>query len=299
MKKAFTLIELLLVVGIMGLLGTMSVGGYRAMQRGMEERGVMQSVNSFMRTAYQRAQIDRQPVAVFFWNETVRAASDTENEIVAGHAVAVRRYGRFSAVRQNTLIDEFADLNLAYQTQADEEGASSSGSSEAAMFIYPMELSAVQGGGSSLPRTLVEGKVYDMTESIEFFLKNADEALEGEDGDENPSYNSLKVPSYGFRIVDRGGVNWKAGMAYGMEFIHLELPRNYIFGSRYSASVENPISGATTRVFDAAAGTGNGRITGGSIGDPTIEVSSLRPDGAGGLRAKTVAVSDNPESSLN
>ena len=64
MKKAFTLVELLVVVGIMGLLGTVSVGGYRAMQRGMADKGVMENVNSFVRAAYQRAQIDRQPTAI-------------------------------------------------------------------------------------------------------------------------------------------------------------------------------------------------------------------------------------------
>ena len=69
MKKAFTLLELLVVMGIMGLMGTLSIGGYRAMQRGMEERGVMQSVNTMIREAYQRAQIDRQPVAIYFWSE--------------------------------------------------------------------------------------------------------------------------------------------------------------------------------------------------------------------------------------
>ena len=40
-RRAFTLVELLMVVMIMGILGAVTVGGYRAMQRGMEERGVM------------------------------------------------------------------------------------------------------------------------------------------------------------------------------------------------------------------------------------------------------------------
>ena len=53
----------------MGLLGTVSVGGYRAMQRGMEERGVMENVNAVIKTAYERAQIDRRPTVMYFWNE--------------------------------------------------------------------------------------------------------------------------------------------------------------------------------------------------------------------------------------
>ena len=34
-RRAFTLLELLLVVAIMGFMGTVTVNGYRAMRRGM------------------------------------------------------------------------------------------------------------------------------------------------------------------------------------------------------------------------------------------------------------------------
>ena len=292
-KRGFTLVELLVVVGIMGLLGTISVGGYRAMQRGMEERGVMQSVNSFVRTAYQRAQIDRQPVAVYLWNETIRGRSDMENEIVVGRAVAVRRYGRFSAKRGNVLVDEFADLDLTYQTQTEQEdGGGSSSSQVSSMFIYPMEKLSDIKSSATLRRTLVEGKVRKSPETVRFLSKDADETLEGED-------NAMGIPAYGFVIQDAGGVTWKAGMAYGMEFLHLELPHNYIFGSQYSQKVENPFTGAGTIVFDVGVGNGNGLITGGSAGRNTIEINSLRPDGQGGLEAKSVATSENPERDLN
>ena len=110
-RSAFTLIELLMVVMIMGILGTVTVGGYRAMQRGMEERGVMENVNHFIRSAYRRAQIDRQPVAVFYWNELLRAETDTESLIVVGKAVAVRRAGRVTSTEKGGLCDEFADLD--------------------------------------------------------------------------------------------------------------------------------------------------------------------------------------------
>ena len=67
-RRAFTLLELLVVMAIMGMMAVMSVGGYRAMRRGMQERAVMTNVNQFIRAAYQRAQIDRLPVSVYFWN---------------------------------------------------------------------------------------------------------------------------------------------------------------------------------------------------------------------------------------
>ena len=294
MRRGFTLVELLVVMGIMGLLGTISVGGYRAMQRGMEERGVMQSVNSFIRTAYQRAQIDRQPVAIYFWNETIRGESELENEIVVGRAVAVRRYGRFSAVKSDLiLVDEFADLNLTYQTQAEEEeGDGPSSSREASMFIYPMDRIFNIKSSSALTRTLVEGKVRKVNESVRFLSKDVNETLDGED-------NALQIPAYGFVIQDAGPVDWKAGMAYGMEFLQIELPHNYIFGSQYSKKLERPFMGAGTIVFDVGVSNGNGLITGGSDGRNTIEINSLRPDASGGLQAKSVAMSENPEKDLN
>ena len=104
-RKAFTLLELLLVMAIMGFMGTVAVGGYRAMRRGMEERSVMQNVNQFIRSAYQRAQIDRQPVAVYFWNETLREETGDEPIQVVGKAVAVRRSGRLTQVDNDKLYD--------------------------------------------------------------------------------------------------------------------------------------------------------------------------------------------------
>ena len=88
-------------MGIMGMMAVMSVGGYRAMRRGMQEKAVMTNVNQFIRAAYQRAQIDRQPVAVYFWNETLRVSSDDAGnvDVVVGKAVAVRRSGRISGVQ--------------------------------------------------------------------------------------------------------------------------------------------------------------------------------------------------------
>lgn len=291
MKRGFTLIELLVVMGIMGLLGAVSVGGYRAMQRGMDERGVMQSVNSFVRSSYQRAQIDRQPVAVYFWNETIRGASDDENEIVIGRAVAIRRYGRFSAVRGNVLVDEFADLDLTYQTQAESDDGGSSPKASS-MFVYPMERLGDIKSSSSLKRTLVEGKVRASPESVRFLSKDSSQDLVGEE-------DKMTIPGYGFVVQEAGGVSWKAGMAYGMEFLQLELPHNYIFGSQHSKTLSNPFVGAGTIVFNVGVGNGNGLITGGSDGRNTIEIYSLRPVGSGGLEAKKVAASENPEKSLN
>ncbi len=287
MARAFTLLELLVVMTIMALLGTVSVGGYRAMQRGMEERGVMQSVNSFIRAAYQRAQIDRQPTAIYFWNETLRSSSDTENEIVVGKAVAIRRYGRFSDVRGGMLIDEFADLNSTYQTSSEEDASGGSGARESQMFIYPMDRLSDIASASALRRTAVEGRVRNAARSAIFLS-----------GPKNDETSGEEIPQWAFVIGDAGGVNWRPGMAYGMEFLSLELPHNYIFGSDYSTSVENPVRGAGTLVFDVGVNRGSGLTTGGSVARDSISVCSLRQEGTV-ISAKEVASSESPERSLD
>ena len=132
MNRAFTLLELLVVIAIMAILGGITVSGYRQMKRGMEERGTVQNANQFIRSAYQRAQIDRQPVAIYFWNETLKGRTSEEFEIVVGRAVAVRRAGRLTRVTGNYLCDEFGDLK--YNTKIldeDEEGLENSSSSSA------------------------------------------------------------------------------------------------------------------------------------------------------------------------
>jgi len=287
MSKAFTLLELLVVMAIMGLLGTASVGGYRAMQRGMEERGVMASVNTLIRAAYQRAQIDRQPTVVYFWNETIRKADDDNHEVVIGKAVAVRRSGRLSDVRGQLLVDEFGDLNLSYRSSAENDDEENEGSSETEneTYIYPMNRLSDMQSTTTLRRSLVKGNVVKAFETPLFLTgtKTSDA-----DDDENG------IPAYAFELVNANGVSWRPGMAYGFEFMELQLPKNYIFGSQYSQSVENPIQEAGTLVFDVGYNSGGGLTTGGTAGRNSIAVCSLRPDGET-LKVEQVAQSDNPE----
>lgn len=286
MRKAFTLVELLVVVAIMGLLGTVSVGGYRAMQRGMADKGVMENVNSLVRAAYQRAQIDRQPTAIYFWNETIRESSDTENEIVVGKAVAIRRYGRITQVRSPYLYDEFADLHLTYQTDDEESG---SGSDENTMFLYPIDNLADIESSAALRRSTVSGKVFKRT-MTPLYLSTANGTMEGDSG-------TGEIETYAFELVDEGGVSWEAGMAYGFEFARIELPHNYIFGSSYSTTSKDPVREAGTMVFDVGYNSGNG-VQGGLGSRTSITVSNLRPGQSGSLSAQTVGQSDNPTQDL-
>ena len=285
MRRGFTLVELLLVIAIMGLLGATATGGYRAMVRGMEERGVMQNVNAFIRAAYQRAQVDRQPVAVFFWNETVRSKTADELEVVIGRAVAVRRHGRISRVDGSVLVDEFGDLDRTFMAQGEQEdGATGGGANDALIELYPMDDVSALAANGDLKRSLVQPHVRSQPDVVQFLggLKTGEQDASNE------------IPGYGFVVEKSGGVNWRQGMAYGLEFQRLDLPANYIFGSSHSSDAGNPVRGAGTLVFDVGRNNNSGRNTGGTVGSGTIEVNALRQHGTS-LEPVSIATSDPPD----
>ena len=278
MKNAFTLLELLVVIGIMGFLGTISVGGYRAMQRGMEERGVMQNVNAFVEAAYERAQIDRQPTAIYFWNETLRAASDDETELVVGKAVAVRRQGRLSRVSGTKLIDEFADLNLVYKTGSDDDSSEGSDAAdkENTMYLYCLD------NPNECKRSIISNKVRKDTLNEQYMQ-----------GLPTDNAGSGAIETWGFeKVGDDDSVSWKAGSAYGFEFAELTLPANYIFGSSYSQNVDTPVQSAGTMTFGVGRNDG-GNTTGATI-NGSVTVYALRPSSSGSLSPVRVNTADNP-----
>ena len=277
-RKAFTLIELLMVILIMGILGSITVGGYRAMQRGMEERGVMENVNHFIRSAYRRAQIDRQPVAVFYWNELLRAETENDTLIVVGKAVAVRRAGRVSRVAGEELYDEFADLDkerliVDYNDLENDNSDSGSTGKDNLMPIYKMN------SRNSLGRALVSQTTKNVTaDNVDVLLSRME---------------TKEIPCFAYRIGDRGTAgNWQTGDAYGLEFAEIQLPHGYIFGSSYPKQAGGRPN-ASTLWFDVSVNNGSGADQGVS-GTSTLQVYSLRPGESGQLEPKIVATSDKP-----
>lgn len=275
-RRAFTLIELLMVVLIMGVLGTVTVGGYRAMQRGMEERGVMENVNHFIRSAFRRAQIDRQPVAVFYWNELLRAETDTESLIVVGKAVAVRRAGRVTST-DGGLCDEFADLDkerlVVDEDDLDDDNTDSGSTTEKDnwMAIYKMN------SDGDCARQLVSQTTKPV--SVPDVLPSTGKQVD--------------IQSYAYVPVGGGG-NWKIGDAYGFEFAEIQLPHGYTFGS------EKPTqAGGVPNVkhlwFEVSPNSGSGANQGSSA---SIEVYCLRPNNAGELEPKPVAKTKSPKGDL-
>lgn len=286
MKRAFTLLELLVVIGIMGLLGTVSIGGYRAVTRGMEERGAVDNASRFIHAAFQRAMIDRAPVIVFYWNETIKEEDDENPAVVVGKAIAVRRAGRISLARPPYLYDEFADLNLTYAVQG-EEGASANAST--GMYLYQMS----DISDNAKKRSRVKNSVYAQ-EVDEVYLQ---EPYGGQEA-ETAQANGLPVPTdpaihmYGFEIVDRGGVDWRNGDAYGFEFQTLTLPHNYIFGSEFSRTMSNPVTGENKIVFGGGGGGYANRSANSSGG--RVQINVLRPNATGVLTPKEVGQTEDP-----
>lgn len=281
MRRAFTLIELLVVIAIMAMLGTLSVGGYRAMQRGMEDRGAMQNVNQFIRSAYQRAQIDRAPVAVYFWNETSAEETDDDIMVVHGRAIAVRRAGRLTNIVGQNLCDEFGDLsfNRLVVNEDDDVESSDSGSTRAGNGINLYRLNGDEG--SQMARSVVSQttKKKPLTEYLMQSGVNRD------------------LEAYAYVIIDKGDVTWKVGDAYGFEFASIDLPNGYIFGSDYSRDLGNPVRGEDVIRFRVSENSGSGAHQG-TDGKSTVSVYCLRPNASGDIEAQEVGTSESPTTRL-
>lgn len=274
-KKAFTLIELLMVVLIMGILGSITVGGYRAMQRGMEERGVMENVNHFIRAAYRRAQIDRQPVAVFFWNEMLRKETETDTAIVVGKAAAVRRAGRVTRVVGNELYDEFADLDkerLIVDSNDDNEYGNAQGGSLDSKNLVPIYKMTSK---SSAERALVSQTTKNVTSD------NSDVLLS--------SMETKPIPCFAYVLEQKG--SWQTGDAYGLEFAEIQLPHGYIFEGNPPTQIGGQPKTVKTMWFDPQAIKKGGASSGGS---DNVQIYSMRPGASGTLEAKLVANSESP-----
>ena len=284
MKRAFTLIELLVVIAIMGLLGTLSVGGYRLMQRGMEDKSAMQNASQFIRSAYQRAQIDRAPVSVYYWNETSKEETEDDIMVVHGRAIAVRRSGRLTKVQGNYLYDEFGDLSFSRLLidEDDDSGveSSDSGSTRAGNGTFLYRLTGDETSGTKIPRSVVSQttKKQTLTEPL----------LLGGQG---------QFDMYAYVLMDRNGVTWDVGDAYGFEFASIDLPNGYIFGSTYSRSLANPVAGEGALRFKVSANGGSGASQG-LDGASSVAIYCLRPGSSGNIDAQSIGSTDNPASRL-
>lgn len=232
-KRGFTLVELLVVGGIMAAMATVSIGSYFAVVRGMADRGALAGATSVISLAQERARIDMTPTVVYFYNEIVQRKDSAKqtDAVVAGVAVAVRRAGRISRVNGSILDDEYADLNRTYGI-SDTTGADSD-----TFRLYHFNFTKMEY--SSVYSEAIEDEISNEKYLVE---KPKDRGFSKPlgTGDEDPA----KMLVYGFRIKS-GFSGWRAGYAYGYEFARIRLPDNYIFGSEVPDD-SNPVKSVGT-----------------------------------------------------
>ena len=276
-RSAFTLVELLVVVGLMGMLATVSIAGYNAATRGMADRGAVQSAVSMLRTARQTCRMDRVPVKVMFFNQLLGGdsanADDDSAKIYQGTAIAIKQTGRItmnpSAV--NMLVDEFADWKQSYTVQG---SAGSSGQSGMRFFRMSKDNETADIDGCS---TLVQPFVKELNLDdymIQAGVKIDDWCARHQRGGNNSVY--------GFVAASGGYDNWKVGDAYGMEIARVDLPKGYIFGK------SAPSDGSRFYAASVAAVTFNLENRDVPMSQD-VPVSVMRPDANGDYKPRTVA----------
>lgn len=107
-KRAFTLVELMAVVGLMGLLATLSVVAWGSISKGMSDRAAHEALEGFVRSSLRVARMEESPVVLRFRTYVIPADDDFEEEKIC-RAVAVRAAGRVSRLLDGHPWDEFAE----------------------------------------------------------------------------------------------------------------------------------------------------------------------------------------------
>lgn len=243
-RKAFTLLELMVVVAIMAALSTLSVNGYRALTKGMRDRSAIVAVQTLVDAARQRAEIDRKPMIVYFYDELLQEANESAGDDLVGHgvAVAVRPMGRFSAIDGNYLCDEFGDLDQIYSEENPDSDGGSQQNNKTAMRLY----------------RLADGNYADVKPSVVSKSLSASYLLTGEsvgdsDAAEGGAGGEKLIRCFAFEKVG-GNAGFAVGDVYGGEFASVTLPKGYYFGSSVPSSVGRVRVGEPMKINPTSSG---------------------------------------------
>ena len=288
MRRAFTLMELMVVVGIMSFLGVAAVGGYNALQRGMAERGATAVATSLLQAAKERAMIDRVPTVVYCYNRLVRAATDDENAIVVGEAVAVRRAGRVTWARGDLIADEFADLASSYDVVSEETDAKERKGMKLWRFdddrISDMRYSVVADAvvmlDGDINGTTYRGWALD-PDADETSRTVSGQTLTGPADLTNFKFKNsasgegeLSIRAYAFVNLKSSKYEpstWTVGDGYGFEFANVQLPNDFVFGGGNVPSQVGDVSFVRALYFDPDQ----------PGSDASVDVYFCRPDSGG------------------
>ncbi len=242
-RAAFTLVELLVVIGIMAVLATISVAGYNAASRGMANRGVLQSTISILRIAQQTCEIDRVPTKVLFFNRLFEAKGENVVSRYQGTAIAIKQAGRITIAPKavgGLLVDEFADWHQSYSMKGsanapgmrlfrmkkiDESQAIEGCSVMVQPFVtaFPLNDWLIQAGTTidqwcdNHKRTASDNRPQGVAST---YVPNGNNYVWGFAPSTSSSGGSLSIGS------------WEAGDPYGVEIARVDLPQGYIFGTK-------------------------------------------------------------------
>lgn len=269
-RRGFTLLELLMVVAVMGLLGTVATAGYYAAVSNMEVRGAQDSVASLIQAAQQRAATDHVPTGVYFYNQLLREGAVSHNANVVGVAVAVRAGGRVSCVVDKGgkyLVDEYSDINRGRKVYR--RGMSSQDKSDLDNRASSMRLYRLDQSSQNIEVSEVYDYVVERVENID----TCEESFVTAGG------NTTNILSYAYQIAqgtsNKADSKWKAGDLYGYEIAAIQLPHNMIFGKTIPTSLNQPIADEPVKPIFF-------RTDGRPKGSTTVKMSTCRTTGANG-----------------
>ena len=256
LRAGFTLVELMVVVGLMAMMSTMAIGSYSAITRGMNDRAAIDAAKSFADAALQRANLDRTSTYVYLFNEVTKLESDTEAGSACGVAVAVRPIGRISHVPSSGFFcDEFNDLDQTFGSLEENGEEATQGEKEKSAASYFRLYNIAQKSFA-----MVQEGVYAYTIN--------DRDLEDED-----SGKSHEWTIHGFKTAsgDSGGASFRVGDLYGQEFAVTRLPPGYVFSQ--NVNMKSSADLGQKRVGDVieVRATDNSR--------PSFPIYARRPNG--------------------
>ena len=252
-RAAFTLVELLVVVGLLAIFATISVAGYSAASRGMADRGVIQNTVATLRIAQQVCEIDRVPTKVLFFNQSLTTdRNNADSSRYQGTAIAIKQSGRITInpSEAGMLIDEFADWHQTYpmtgsanspgmriyRMRSDDEQKDIDGCSvlvQPCVSPYRLKDYMIQAGTTIDQWCNQHGRTESMNEpenGAATYVGNGNNYVWGFKPSTSGAGGNLNMSQ------------WKVGDPYGVEIARFDLPKGYIYGA--TAPRDNKLSAA-------------------------------------------------------